>query len=66
MTISSPAGRRLAKAKADMDAANELFQIGETQGQHYAYLAARKELSKAAAIVADELVAQRFHLMEGD
>ena len=66
MTISTPAGRRLAKAKAAQDAAAEAFQIGETQGLHCAYLESRLTFIVAAEAVADELIAQGFHEMEGE
>ncbi len=84
MSISSPAGRRLAVAKADMDAAWEEVGrleresadptsptylqwclVGRKSIREPAYRAA-KEFDDAAKAVAEELIAQRFHEMEGD
>lgn len=56
MSISSAAGKRLAKAKAALD-------NGPTGIDG---LDAWVEFEEAANAVADELVEQRFHLMEGD
>jgi len=61
MCISSLAGRRLAVARAQLVAAREAG--GETGME---LLDAYLEMDEAAEAVADELIAQRFHEMEGD
>ena len=59
MTISSPAGRRLAKAKAELDQA-------EAENHPRRVVIADYDFRKAAQEVADELMASGFHLMDGD
>ena len=56
MTISSPAGRRLARAKAAIDEG----PMG-LEG-----IDAWVEFEEAATAVADELIADRHHESEGD
>lgn len=64
MSISSAAGKRLAKAKA----ARLALQLRHSSGEDCwpELRDARREFNRAAEAVADELVEQRFHLMEGD
>lgn len=56
MSISSPAGQRLAKTR---HAAQEARFTPE-------YPALKEAFEDAAAAVADELIADKFHLIEGD
>jgi len=61
MTVSSPAGRRLAKARAaflEIDAKSIPSSVE--------YGKKCEELEAAADAVADELIASGFHLMDGD
>lgn len=57
--ITSKAGQRLAKAKAELDQAE-----AEHDGDRMAI--AGYDFDQAARVVANELVAQNFHQMEGD
>jgi len=63
--ISSEAGSRLAKARAAVLWADGLFQVGETQGLYYAYLAAWSEYMAASEVLADELIASGYHDLDG-
>lgn len=56
IVISSEAGKRLAQAKAAYERWQARGAKGETTGA-----ALRMEYAKAAAQVADELIAQGFH-----
>lgn len=56
--ISSKAGTRLAKAKAALD---EVKSLGQTPCEEMVW-----EYERAADSVADELIAGRHHLQEGD
>ncbi len=60
MCISSPAGRRLAAAKARLDGLNDRSPADDELAS------ALDDFEAAAEAVADELIAQRFHEMEGD
>ena len=63
MTISSPAGRRLAKAKAEVDRIESIVR----GGTHLAECEqAVKEYEAAADAVADELIHQGFHEIDGE
>ena len=69
MTISSPAGRRLARAKAALDALDDIaarpaVQLSDEETQ--ALLGANWEWAQAANEVADELIAYGFHEMDGE
>ena len=66
MSISSQAGRRLAKAKAAVVEARKRFDVSETQGDYYAIKSAQMDLARASDVVADELIAQGFHDMDGE
>ncbi|MDW5376820.1 hypothetical protein R6258_07785 [Halomonas sp. HP20-15] len=60
MSISSPAGKRLAKARAAVKASQERdIPLIDRYRIH-------REFEEAAEALADELVAQNFHEMEGD
>lgn len=66
--ISSKAGTRLAKAKHQLDQIEQDIHCCDERDamlMHNRDLA-RRIFHRQAAAVADELVAQRFHLMEGD
>lgn len=67
--ISSKAGQKLAKAKAEYDSAKEAYIEAypgtEFTAQHRLDDAKHK-LDAAALAVADELIADRHHLVEGD
>lgn len=72
MTISSGAGRRLAVAKFEMDLIKaqrpKVVSIGVTP--EYETWSRRDQLAKkefrdAAAVVAQELIKDGFHMMEG-
>lgn len=56
--ITSKAGQRLAKAKAELDQSE-----AENDGDRMAI--AGYDFDQAARVVADELIAQNFHQMEG-
>lgn len=62
--ITSKAGQRLAKAKA----ARQELKLRHSGGEDcWADLRdARHEFNRAAEAAADELIAQNFHLVEGD
>lgn len=66
MSISSAAGKRLAKAKAEIDKHNKTSAYEKSDADHLAFGAALNEWCIAANAVADELVEQRFHEFEGD
>ncbi|MDV6318784.1 hypothetical protein [Chromohalobacter sp. HP20-39] len=57
--ITSKAGQHLAKAKSELDQAES-----EHDGDRMAI--AGYDFDQAARVVANELVAQNFHQMEGD
>lgn len=61
MSISSKAGKRLAKAKAELDMWKALGGKGDPYGRML-----RKSLDYAADEVANELIAAGFHEMEDD
>ncbi|RUR38524.1 hypothetical protein [Vreelandella populi] len=61
--ISSKAGQRLAKAKAARDS---YINKPEVEGEDAIAKAIAKELFEAAYALADELIADRHHLVEGD
>lgn len=63
MTISSPAGRRLAKAKAELDRIEKTV-LGGVHVEECEQ--AVDEYEAAADAVADELIAHGFHLMDGE
>ncbi len=65
MCISSPAGRRLAVARAQMRRLEDP-EFSPEHGRFVAAGLALNELEEAAKAVAEELIAQRFHEMEGD
>lgn len=58
ITISSKAGQRLAKAR------QRLNETEIAQGQPW--LDALDEFDEAATLLAEELIADRHHLVEGD
>lgn len=67
MSISSAAGKRLAKAKAALVRADQWERTLDPSPSRLEDLSrAHDEFRLAANAVADELVEQRFHLMEGD
>lgn len=69
MSISSQAGRRLAAAKAALDALDDTANrpaIELSDEETRAVLDATWEWSQAANAVADELIAAGFHEMEGE
>lgn len=59
ITITSKAGRRLARAKDRLDQA-------EAENDPRRVMIADYDFRKAAQEVADELMASGFHLMDGD
>lgn len=64
--ISSAAGTRLAKAKASLDAidtSRPAIHLSEKETQEI--VETSWEWAQAAAAVADELIEQGFHEMEG-
>ncbi|MDR5867942.1 hypothetical protein [Halomonas koreensis] len=64
MSISSPAGRRLAEAQDEMDAVTaEPYRYANPERS---IQSARRRRDEAAEAVARELMASGFHLMEGD
>lgn len=64
MTISSEAGARLAKAKAQLDIHNSKSSVAKTREEAAAFCEALNEYCIASNLVANELVASNFHLME--
>lgn len=56
MSISSKAGQRLAKARYAAEEARFTPDYAEL----------KQAFEDAAAVVADELIADKFHLIEGD
>ncbi|WP_299259824.1 hypothetical protein [uncultured Kushneria sp.] len=62
MTITSPAGRRLARAKSALDLEEEADALFDPRRLRIA----RLDFETAAREVADELIEQRFHLCEGN
>lgn len=68
MCITSPAGRKLARTKAELDASEaelkeRLLTDEETRKQ---YSTALFHFLQAAREVTDDLIAQNFHEAEGD
>jgi hypothetical protein len=59
--ISSKAGQRLAKAKAALE---KWRHTGEAGGAHPSRL--KDEFGHASTALAEELIADRHHLAEGD
>lgn len=59
--ISSQAGTRLARAAAALDRWRDRGEKGDTTG-----MALRVEYAKAARQVADELIEQGFHDLDGE
>lgn len=61
MSISSQAGRRLARARHRYLLLRELGNHSSAE-----YIEAVEELDSASDAVADELIANGFHSMDGD
>ncbi|SEN65974.1 hypothetical protein [Halomonas caseinilytica] len=69
ITISSKAGQRLAKAKANHDKVFEEYVNADASRVHAALRsvrAAKREMDKAAFDLANELIKDNHHLVEGD
>lgn len=66
ISISSAAGKRLAKAKAEIDKHNKTSAFEKSDADHLAFGQALNEWCIAANAVANELIAQGFDRMEGD
>lgn len=65
MTISSAGGARLAKAKVVLDKANDAIDINDPMTTTKAYSKAHYDFCQAAREVADDLVAQGMHDIDG-
>lgn len=66
MSISSPAGRRLARARASELAALDHWSKYPTQDNWVVWRKAEVEAKHAGNAVAEELMAHGFHAMDGE